>query len=188
MNKIIVGFLAVITLGFSALTMAEDAVVQLSTIDGSNTPDSDSVVGARLSVLHGKTSNVKGLDISLLAISETDNVKGLQLGIIAGANHVNESMKGVALGLWNWNKGQATGLNFGAVNLTNDVKGGNIGFVNYSEGSTMFDLSAVNLSQKSNVQVGFFNKTEKLDGLQIGFINCAKNGFLPCFILFNFSE
>lgn len=77
-------------------------------------------------------------------------------------------------------------MNLGFVNVTNNVKGLNWSAVNYSKGYSVVDVGAVNISQKSNFQLSVVNVTQELDGLQIGLINCAKNGFLPCFIFFNF--
>ena len=70
----------------------------------------------------------------------------------------------------------------------NDVKGANVSFVNYSEGDTLVDVGAANLSEVSTVQVGIFNKTTKIEGVQIGLINCADNGFFPCFPIVNFAK
>ena len=72
--------------------------------------------------------------------------------------------------------------------ITNDVKGANVSFVNYSEGDTMVDVGAANLSDTSTVQVGLFNKTKKIEGVQIGLLNCADNGFFPCFPFVNFAK
>ncbi|CCN69180.1 VC2662 family protein [Vibrio nigripulchritudo] len=171
----------------SPVTMAQDSVAMFSTLDGYNAPSNDAVGGVRLSVLHGKVSAVKGVDVSVLGMSETDTTTGLNLGMFFGASKVNKEMKGLSLGLFNWNTGSTKGANFGIVNLTNDVKGVNVSAVNYSEGFTMADVGLVSLSEKSNIQLGVFNKTKQIEGVQIGLINCADNGFLPCFPLVNFA-
>ncbi|WP_370979344.1 VC2662 family protein [Agaribacterium sp. ZY112] len=178
---------------FAYSSFAEEVPVQFSTIDDFNAPNSQDVKGVRFPALYGKTSNVTGVDLHLLAISEVDNFKGVQfplfsvIGVPAGANHVNESMTGAAFGLWNWNKGQATGANIATVNITNNVKGANIGVVNYSIGHTSFDWSVANISKSSGAQLGIFNMTDEIKGVQIGLLNCAKNGFLPCFPFVNFA-
>jgi hypothetical protein len=97
-------------------------------------------------------------------------------------------MVGIAWGLFNWHEGLDTGLNVGFANITNNVNGLNWGAVNVSQGKTVADVGAVSISKESNFQLSLVNVTEQLDGLQIGFINCAKNGFLPCFVLFNFGS
>ncbi|MCC4781970.1 phaC PHA synthase [Vibrio lentus] len=178
-------------LAVSAAVMAPAAFasspVMFSTINGFNAPDSDAVGGVRLALLHGQVNDLKGLDLAVVGMSETQTTTGVNLGIF-GASKVNQEMTGASLGFFNWNTGKTTGLNLGAVNITNDVKGANVSFVNYSEGDTMVDVGAANLSEVSTVQVGIFNKTTKIEGVQIGLINCADNGFFPCFPIVNFAK
>ncbi|UPQ86960.1 VC2662 family protein [Vibrio sinaloensis] len=169
----------------SSLAFAASPVM-FSSINEFNAPDNSQVSGVRLSALHGKVDSVKGVDFSVVGMSETNTTTGVNFGLFLGASKVNQEMTGASLGLLNWNEGLTTGLNLGAVNLTNDVKGANISVVNYSEGNTMVDVGAVNMSSESAVQVGIFNKTSKIEGVQVGLINCADNGFLPCFPIINF--
>ena len=70
-----------------------------------------------------------------------------------------------------------------------------------ADGATMVDVGGLNVSNRSTVQVGFINVTEKITSVQIGFVNVtneiksfqfgflniAKNGFLPVFPVFNFA-
>ena len=65
---------------------------------------------------------------------------------------------------------------------------GNWSVVNYAKGHTVADVGLVNISDSSNFQLSFFNMTRKIEGLQIGLLSCAGNGFLPCFVLFNFGK
>ncbi len=170
----------------SPLAMATPAM--FSTVDQTNLPADNSVTGIRLSLLHGKVNEVKGIDIAALGISETNRTTGLNLGVLFfGASKVNQEMKGVSLGALNWNKGQATGVNVGVLNLTNNVRGLNLSAVNFSEGYTTADVGFVSISNKSNFQLGFFNMTKQIDGIQIGLINCADNGFFKCFPFVNFA-
>ncbi|WP_117235996.1 VC2662 family protein [Vibrio maerlii] len=162
--------------------------VMFSTLNGFNAPDDSAVGGVRLSVLHGKVNEVKGVDFSVLGLSETDRTTGVNFGLFFGASKVNQEMKGASLGLFNWNTGSTTGVNLGAVNITNDVKGLNLSTVNYSEGYTMADVGLASISEKSNFQLGFFNMTDEIDGVQIGLINCADNGFFKCFPIVNFAK
>ncbi|USD65089.1 phaC PHA synthase [Vibrio sp. SCSIO 43136] len=170
------------------VAMADSSGAMFSTLEGNNVPSNDAVGGVRLSVLHGKVSEVKGVDVSLLGMSETDKTTGLNFGLFFGGSKVNQEMKGVSLGLFNWNEGQAKGLNAGLVNYTNDVKGLNLSTVNYSQGHTMADVALVSISEKSNFQFGFFNKTKQIEGVQIGLLNCADNGFFKCFPIVNFAK
>lgn len=178
---------AAITAGLFCATAQAQTPVMFSTLNGFNAPADSSVGGVRLSVLHGKVNEVKGVDFPLIAMSETDTTVGVNFPLFIGASKVNKSMTGVSFGLFNWMPGETVGANFATVNVTNNVKGANFGFVNFSEGNTMVDLAAVSISKESAVQFGFFNMTKKINGVQIGIINCAENGFLPCFPIVNFS-
>lgn len=164
---------------------ADSVPLQFSTLDNYNAPDATRVEGARFTLLYGKSGHVSGLDIPV-GLSELDSMKGVNLPLFIGANHIRNEMVGVSLGLFNWHEGTDTGLNWGLVNLTNDVNGLNVGAVNYSTGDTVVDFSVANISESSNVQLGLLNVTDDLDGIQIGLLNCAQNGFLPCFPIFNF--
>ncbi|MGB6128152.1 MAG: hypothetical protein WBG30_05325 [Psychrilyobacter sp.] len=148
-------------------------------------PASQDVSGLRLNLLYGKTANVSGLDLNLLALGEADNFTGVQLPIWLGANKVNNTFKGVGFGLANIHGGESTGAIFGLVNMTHNVKGLQWGAVNISDGRTTVDLGLVNISDGTTFQLGFFNMTEDLTGVQIGLINMAKTGFLPIFPFFN---
>ena len=182
--------LAIGAILFSLPVQAEDpAGVQFSFFDV-NTPDTNQVKGVRFPVLYGKgNTNLTGWDVPVLAWSELDSMTGLHWApwLISG-NHIRGEMNGVAISAVNWHEGQDTGVNFGFVNITKNVKGLNLSGVNFSEGYTMADVGLVNVSQKSNFQLSWVNVTQKLDGVQIGLINCAKNGFLPCFPIFNFGS
>ncbi|WP_040891042.1 VC2662 family protein [Vibrio ezurae] len=172
----------------SPFAMAESTPVMFSSLNGFNAPNADSVGGVRLSVLHGQVREVKGLDISVLGMSERDNMTGVNLSFFFGGSKVNKQMTGAAFGLFNWNPGNTTGANISAVNITNNVKGLNLGVANISKGKTIADVAVVSLSKESNFQLGIFNKTEKIDGVQIGLINCADNGFFKCFPIVNFAK
>jgi len=161
-------------------------------------PKSDEVSGLRLNLLYGKTADVTGLDLPILALGETNNFKGLQFGLL-GANKVNESFSGVGMGVINMHEGSSKGLIFGtvnmnnyvkgvvfgAVNMSNSVNGVQLGAVNYSTGRTLADIGFVNVSQGSTFQMGVFNMTDDLTGVQLGLINMAKTGFFPIFPFIN---
>ncbi|MCG9702736.1 phaC PHA synthase [Vibrio natriegens] len=180
--------LAVCAATLSPVAMADSTPVMFSTISNINAPSRDTVGGVRLSVLHGQVNEVKGVDFSFVGMSETDRTVGVNFGLLFGASKVNQEMKGVSLGWFNWNEGTTTGLNLGTVNVTHDVKGVNWSAVNYSTGHTMADVGFASISQQSNFQLGFFNMTDQIDGIQIGLLNCADNGFLKCFPLINFAK
>lgn len=180
--------LAVASAMSSPVALAQSTPAMFSSLNGFNAPDANAVGGIRLAVLHGKVSEVKGVDLPLLGMSETDTTTGVNFGLFLGGSKVNQQMTGVSLGLFNWNTGNTTGVNAGAVNFTNDVRGLNFGTVNYSVGHTVADVAFASVSESSNFQLGFFNMTNKIDGVQIGLLNCADNGFLKCFPIINFAK
>jgi hypothetical protein len=212
MKKIIVIFLGVMMLSFSAFGVSS---AQLS-VPGSNIPQGEDVAGVRLSLLHGETANVKGLDLSILGLSDMDNFTGLELGLFFGANRITNEFKGLSLGLLNWHEGYDTGANLGFVNYVNDVNGVNFAAVNYSTGDSMINIAAVNYveyeslvnfgfinvsqdrslvdigfynyAESAYFQLGFINATQNLEGLQIGLINYAENGVLPILPFINFKK
>jgi hypothetical protein len=164
---------------------ADPAPAQFSAFDF-NAPDNSEVKGVRLTAIYGKSGNVTGVDFTI-GLSELDNLKGVSFPLIFGGNRIKNSMTGLGLGIVNIHEGADKGVNVGFLNLTNDVQGLNWGGINISTGTTIADVSFVNISDTSTFQLAFFNKTEFIEGVQIGFLNCASNGFLPCFPIFNFA-
>jgi len=163
---------AIALLSISAANAA--APVQIAFFDLKAPRDPD-VTGVRFPAIYAKGGDVQGADLQLLAFSEMNSLKGISFPLlIAGANHIYGEMTGVSVGLFNWHEGKDTGVNFGAVNVTNNVTGAEFGWVN--------------ISKKSNFQLSLVNVTDEIHGAQIGLLNCAKNGFLPCFIFFNFGS
>ena len=139
---------------------------------------SQNVGGAQLSLMNVDTENCAGLQLSCASVAT--EFKGAQIG---GYNELNKS-SGAQLGL----------VNVGAIS-----KGFATGVVNYHErNSSGAQLGAINSTQNySGIQIGAFNFNDdedvpqtgrqKSSVIQFGAINYMKNGFLPVFILFNFS-
>ncbi|MCW8327928.1 hypothetical protein MD588_03825 [Photobacterium sp. SDRW27] len=150
---------------------------QLS-VPGANFPEGN-VKGIRATLLHGKTSQVTGLNVPILGLSETENFSGLSFGMLFGASRVTGNSTGVKLGLANWNDGSA--------------KGADLGFVNYNAGQfTGLQMGAFNYTGRLNgLQFGFINATDRIEkGVQIGLINYDKSGTfiskdIPVFPLIN---
>ena len=196
MKKNLVLFVALLTLS----TTIFSAPLQLS-LPGTNLPNEDSVSGLRANLFYGKTSDVKGVDISLIGLSEMDNFSGLGVGFL-GARKINNEFKGLSLGLFNYNTGKTSGMNFGLVNITNktsgvnlafvnksqDINGANIGFINVTTGDTLMDLGLINYAESATFQIGLINATNNLDGLQVGLVNYARNGVLPVMPIINFKK
>jgi hypothetical protein len=177
-----------ITLIMAALPMtasAKSTGFQFSFFD-LNAPAGDEVGGVKITAIYGKSGSVTGWDFPILAISESASLKGVSFGAFLTGSIIRGEMTGATLGVFTMQEGQSTGVNVNALNMTNNLKGVNFGAVNWSKGFTVADVSLVNISEKSNFQLGLVNVTEEINGVQIGLLSCAKNGFLPCFVLFNF--
>jgi len=175
-------------LPFAAANAEGGAPVQFTFFDF-NAPKADAVSGVRFPAIYGKGGgDIVGLDFGLLAYSEMRSLKGVSWSLFPQANRISGDMTGASLSLFNWHEGQDVGVNLGLFNLTNNVKGLNWAALNYSKGYTVADVGLVNISKKSNFQLSFVNITEEINGVQIGIVSCAKNGFLPCFVLFNFGK
>jgi hypothetical protein len=188
MNKLISTIFAVAVLSVMSFSVqADPAPIQFSFFDF-NAPNNSEVKGVRFPAIYGKGGgDVTGVDFGLLAYSEMKSLNGVALSLFPTANRISGEMNGVVFGVLNWHEGQDTGVNFGIVNKTNEVKGANLAAVNIADGHTSFDLGVFSKSDSSVVQLGLVNVTEKIEGVQIGLLNCAKNGFLPCFIFVNFA-
>jgi len=174
MTKFVTKLQIVLAVAILTITTANAAApVQIAFFDLKAPRDPD-VTGVRFPAIYAKGGDVQGADLQLLAFSEMNSLKGISFPLLGGANRIHGEMTGISVGLFNWHEGKDTGVNFGAVNVTNDVTGAEFGWVN--------------ISKKSNFQMSLVNVTDKIHGAQIGLINCAKNGFLPCFIFFNFGS
>ncbi|MFR9718308.1 VC2662 family protein [Aeromonas diversa] len=161
--------------------------IQVS-LPGVNLPSDSQVEGGRISALYGRTSQVKGVDLSFIGLSDTDSFAGVQLGLFFGAARVRHDFKGVALTLANWHEGQDSGVNIGFVNLTNNVQGLNWGAVNIAQGNALANVGFVNYAERTTFQLGFINATKHLDGVQIGLANYAENGIFPLLPLVNIKK
>jgi len=155
---------------------------------GLRAPDDPNVNGVRFAIFHGVNQRVRGVDFGFLSLSETADLSGL--GLVLGLGKVTGKMSGgAAISLVNVHSGEDTGLNAAFINrLNNAEEAVNVAFVNIADGGTMVDVGGVNVSDRSTVQLGFLNVTQKIRGVQIGFLNIAENGFLPVFPIFNFPK
>ncbi len=174
--KLIFATVALTTAILSPLAMAATPI-QLS-LPSVNLP-AGNVSGARLSVLYGQTSQVKGVNFSLLGLSTIDNFTGLNFGLAFGVNHTTSSMTGLEFGLANWNNNTAKGADFGLVNYTGgNFTGAQFGTFNYA-------------GSLNGLQFGLVNATDHINkGVQIGLINYDKSGTfvsknLPIFPIIN---
>jgi hypothetical protein len=148
-------------------------------------PDDPDVNGLRLVLFHGQNRSVRGVDLGFLSLNETRRLSGFSA--VLGLGKLDGDMTGCATSLVNIHTGKDTGLNAAFVNSVRSVPNGvNFGFVNISDGFSMASVGGLNVSDRSTVQLGFLNVTERLTGLQLGFLNFAENGFLPVFPFFNF--
>jgi hypothetical protein len=106
-----------------------------------------------------------------IGIPQDNVVQGLDIGIIGDSL---QEMQGVQ---WSWiysdTKGKLSGVQFGLVNISNDVAGVQWGFYNQAK-------SVV------GVQLGAINMADTLKGIQIGLVNIIRTGApLPFMVIVN---
>ena len=166
---------------------AADAGFQLG-VPNRNFPDEPAVNGMRVSFLWGKNERTKGFDLGLFSLSETTTQSGVAL--IGGIHRVTGNSEGaLSLSLMNYHSGEDRGANLAFINILGDTPGAfNTGLIQIAEGETLFDLGGINVSKKSQFQVGFVNVTQEITGLQFGFLNMAENGFFKFFPIFNYPK
>lgn len=173
-----------------ALFVASPAFAQAAfqfTSPGVRAPDDPSVEGIRLSLFHGRNTNMSGFDLGLLSLSESENRSGL--AIITGISKTTGKSSGLNSALVVIHTGDATGVNAAFINKVERLSSGaNIGFLNITDGYSAVDISGLGISERSTVQIGFINITKKIESFQIGFLNIAENGFFPVFPFFNFPK
>ena len=157
-------------------------------VPGRNFPDDESVDGMRVSILWGKNRQTSGFDLGFFSVSQTHVRSGFAL--VGGISRVTGRSDGAAnLSFMNYHSGEDRGANLAFVNMVNDTRGAfNLGFVQIAQGQTSVDVGALNVSKRSNFQVGFVNVTDRIDGFQLGFLNVAENGIFPVFPLFNYPK
>ena len=117
------------------------------------------VHGFRFSLIYGRNAGFEGLDLSLVGKWDGGGtgVMWSAVGLVEG-----DFTGWQSAWLYNGVKGQFTGFQEGAINVTGSMKGFQLGLVNMTDSMNGFQLSFVNI-------------TENLNGLQIGLINVAKN-------------
>lgn len=153
-----------------------------------NFPDDPAVSGMRLSLLWGNNERMSGFDLGIFSVSQTRVRTGFAL--VGGMSRVTEKSDGaVALSFINYHSGTDTGANLAFINMLNNTKGAfNSGLIQIAEGETSVDIGGINVSKKSQVQIGFVNVTQEITGFQFGFLNMAENGFFPFFPIFNYAK
>ena len=147
-------------------------------------PDVDSVDGFRFSILFGELASMRGLDLGLVSLSKSAQLEGV--AFVFGGTWITGSSEGAAISMINIHEGSARGLMAGMVNIVDSLEEGvNFGMINFTRGTSMVDLSAVGISQRSQVQIGMVNVTKHIETVQIGLLNVAENGIFPVFPIFN---
>jgi hypothetical protein len=139
---------------------------------------SQNVGGVQLSLMNIDTKNCAGLQMS--GASVATEFKGAQIsgynelnrggGAQVGLVNVGAANKGFATGVVNYHERNSSGVQLGAINSTQNYSGIQIGAFNFNDDEAVPETGR----QKSSV-------------IQFGAINYMENGFLPVFILFNFS-
>lgn len=121
-------------------------------------PDTTSIKGVRISLLYGRNTTVKGLDIGLVSHTTAGLSKGAQFGVVG---FVEADFMGFQNNWVNITQGSFEGFQWGLVNHANKASGFQLGLVNYAR---------------------------TLNGLQIGLVNIIKQGGqFPVFPIVNWS-
>jgi hypothetical protein len=130
--------------------------------------EEDAITILRLSLLYGKNTYVKGLDVGLVNHTTSGRTKGWQLGVVG------------------FNEGEFVGWQDNYVNVTEGLfLGLQSGIFNSAGGGEGVQVGGVNVSEArfSGLQLSFVNIAEDLYGIQIGLVNIIKSketlSFLP---------
>jgi hypothetical protein len=153
-------FIGVIALSaFPTSVMAQSRPIQLALVNPIQLfPESNSIIGIRVSLIYGRNTSVSGIDWGLITHTTSGTSMGVQWSFVGLAD---ANFTGWQNGFVNVVKGDFQGLQWGFVNHANYANGLQVGFVNYAQ---------------------------KLKGLQIGFVNIIKQGGqFPVFPIVNWS-
>jgi hypothetical protein len=131
-------------------------------------PEDQGITILRLSLLYGKNTYVKGLDVGLVNHTTGGTTKGWQLGVVG------------------YNEGEFVGWQDNYVNVTEGRFAGlQSGIYNSAAGGEGVQAGAVNVSDArfSGLQLSLVNIADDLYGIQLGLINIIKSketlSFLP---------
>lgn len=173
-----------------ALMLAGPAVADTNAqfvFAGIEAPQADNIDNFRFSLLFAKANRMSGFDLGFASITQDEEFNGF--GPLFAIALVSGNSQGCLCSFANFVNGESQGINAGFINVTQKMtEGANIGFLNITQGFSSTDISALAISQTSNVQVGLVNVTNEIQGVQIGFLNFAKNGFFPVFPFFNYPK
>ena len=138
---------------------AQSSPIQLSLWNPIQIVDEANSVGVFRLSLYGVNSGMTGLDLGIWNETRSQTQVGLQWGIV-----------GKSLGGFQ-------GWQANMVNISSNMfEGFQSGWINYHSGKF------------TGLQFSLVNYAEEMNGIQLGLINIIqKGGFLPWFILFNFS-
>ena len=142
------------------------------------------VDGARLDIIYGRSSEVKGLSLGLVNVTDGllkgaefgfVNIEGSLLGYSSGFVNMTGDMQGCQAGFVN-TAGSVTGVMSGFVNsVSGGVTGGLTGFVNSAKGVTGAASGFVNAidGPVNGCSAGFVNISKEVNGASLGFVNLA---------------
>jgi len=159
MKKFYVMLLAAVLVGGAAPVFAGEKPVNLSLFTPISIAKADDSVSAfRFSLIYGKNTSVKAIDIGLVSHTTTGESMGLAW---SGVNYNEANFTGVQLAMVNYTKGSFEGFQWSWVNVAGNAEG---------------------------LQLGLVNSAQHLHGIQIGLVNLIKeDGFMPIFPIVNWS-
>jgi len=137
----------------------------------------DSVDGARISLIYTENKDVSGFDWTWIASKTTGKFDGFKLG--GWYNSVEKGgtvyqLGGIVTDIKGSSKVGQVLVGFSLVDKAEGFRAFN--FVNYADSMKGTDIGTINYANKmEGLQIGIFNYANQLKGYQVGLINYAKN-------------
>lgn len=184
MKKIIFLYLIIFTTIFSATYKYEIGFASPMQFQSPR----DDINGFRISTAYTVNKNVTGLDFVLLASGTEGEFNGIRFGGLLNHVEKGGKIISI-FNFLNSTKGSSEFVGIGnVININETTKGMRLGLLlNYAQESSGLDLALVNISSyHKGIQIGFINIATNLVGKQFGVLNYAKNSDIsPLFPFFN---
>lgn len=173
MKKVLTFALLLVVICVAAPARAADRPIQIGIVNPLQLfNEQSSITGLRLTFIYSKNANMTGLDWGGIVTRTTGNMQGIQFGFL---NMVDGDATGIQWSAVNWDKTNFTGVQLGAVNVTTGT------FTGLQWGSYYNQAN-----HAGGLQVALVNNTTTMKGIQLGLVNIIhKGGWLPVFPIIN---
>ncbi len=132
----------------------------------------DNVVGLRLGIPWGENDSVTGIDVGFYG--KSTNMSGIQVNLLA--NIVTDRADAIQVACYNY-AGSLSGIQVG---LMNETGYGSLGWDTRLMFSACVQVGLLNKADDlRGIQVGLVNTAEILYGFQVGLVNVIKSGVIP---------